>query len=319
MSHKILRLLTNRAFVLILAFVAGLVFSNTASSAAVLTMPALAVVLAVSSTQVSVKDFFPLRTMVRPVLMAFLLNYCLLGGLILLLAWQLMPSRDLWVGYVLLAASPPGIAVIPFTYILKGNMKLSLLGTFGVYLLSVPLTPALVYLFTGDAGVSPLRLINTMIFLILLPFIVSQFLNTGKAVQYINKWRGPIINWGFFIVIFSVVGLNQEVFLRQHDVLIPVSIVALASFIAPALSMELMGKKLNIALPERNSYILLSSIKTSAFAAAVGINLFGEVASVPGAVVSAWYALYFIYLGFRGDKINAAQHIPEHITTIETL
>ncbi len=144
-----------------------------------------------------------------------------------------------------------------------------------------------------------------MILLILVPFIASQFINRSKAASFITKIKGSVINWGFFVVIFSVVGLNQEVFLKQHHILIPVSLVAIVSIVVPVLLVEMLGRKLKIREPERNSYILLSTIKTSAFAAAVGLSLYGEAASVPGAVISAWYALYFIFLGIKGDRMKA--------------
>jgi bile acid:Na+ symporter, BASS family len=184
------KILNNRTFILVLAFVAGLIFSDLAGQAGVLTMPALAVVLTVSTTQVTLKDFSPLTKMIRPVVLALLLNYLLLGSIILLLAWWLMPTRDLWIGYVLVAAAPPGIAIIPFTYILKGNLTQSMLGTFGVYLLSLLLTPALIYLFTGEAAVSPLRLFNTMLLLILVPFIFHNFLLLLKLLPTLTSGGG---------------------------------------------------------------------------------------------------------------------------------
>jgi len=118
-------LLTNRTVILISAFVGGLVFSDVAGRLGTLTMPALAVVLTVSTTQLSARDFLPLRRVARPVLSALLLNFGLLGSLILLLAWWLMPTRELWIGYVLVAAAPPGVAIIPFTHILRGDLRLS--------------------------------------------------------------------------------------------------------------------------------------------------------------------------------------------------
>jgi len=297
-------LLKNRTFILVLAFTLGLIFSEAASRADILTMPALSLVLTVSATQISLKDFLPLAGTLRSVLIAFLLNYLVLGTIILVLAWWLMPTRDLWIGYVLVATAPPGVAVIPFTHILKGNLKISLVGTFGVYLISLLATPALVYLLTGEAAVSPLRLVNTMFIYILIPFVISQFINTGKPYQFISTWRGTIINWGLFVVILSIVGVNQEVFLKQHHVLIPVSIVAIISTFVLALLVELTGRAFNLAEPERKSYILLSTIKNAAFAAAIGLNLYSEAASIPGAVISAWYALYFIILGIIADRKN---------------
>jgi bile acid:Na+ symporter, BASS family len=298
-------LLTNRTFILVSAFVAGLFFSDLAARMGPLTMPALAVVLTVSTTQVSAREFLPPGSNVRPVLTALLLNFVLLGSLILLLAWWLMPTQELWVGYVLVATAPPGIAIIPFTYVLKGNLRLSFQGTFGAYLVCLVLTPALVYLFTGVATVSPLRLFSTMLPLILIPFITAQGINISRAAPYVARWRGTIINWGFFVVIFTVVGLNQQVFLRQHRILLAVSVPAIISSFGLAFLVDLLGKRSNLDEATRNSYILLSTIKTSAFAAAVGLSLYGEASSIPGAVVSAWYALYFIFLGIKGSRAGS--------------
>lgn len=295
-------LLKNRTFVLVLAFFAGLFFKDIAQYVGILTMPALALVLTVSATQVSAKDFLPLNEILKPIVIAFLMNFLLLGSIILVLAWWLMPSWELWVGFVLVATAPPGIAIIPFTYILKGDLKLSLLGTFGVYLLSLLVTPVLVYLFTGEATLSPMRLFNTMVFLILIPFFLSQVINITPLANPLARWRSNIINWGFFVVIFTVVGLNQEVFLKEFHLLIPLSFIVIVTSFLLAFLVDALGKKLKIGKAERNSYILLSTIKTSAFAAAVGLSLYGETASLPGAVVSAWYALYFIVLGIKGER-----------------
>ncbi len=297
-----LKILKNRTFILVFAFVSGLLFSDLAQQAGPLTMPALAFVLTISATQLSLQQFRPLKMIIRPIIFAILLNYLLLGAVILVLAWLLMPTRDLWIGYVLVAAAPPGIAIIPFTYILKGDLRSSMTGTFGAFLLSLLLTPTIVYLFTGEAAVSPYRLLSTIILLILLPFFLSQLLRKSRANLYIAKWRGTMVNWGFFLVISTVVGLNSNVFLKDYHVLIPVSIVAAVSCFGLAYSVELIGKKLYLNEPERISYILLSTIKNSAFAAAVGLALYSEAASVPGAVISAWYALYFVLMGMRADK-----------------
>lgn len=295
-------LLKNRTFILVMAFVLGVISGDIAAGVQILTLPALAVVLTVSSTQITFQDFFPLKQMIRPLFWALAANFILLGSVIILLAWWLMPEWDLWVGYVLVAAAPPGIAIVPFTHVLKGNLRLSLMGTFGVYLISLGLTPALIYLFTGEAAVSPIQLLNTMIFLILIPFIISQVLRKINAANYLAHWRGSIINWGFFVVIFSVVGANQEVFLKQHDILLPVSIVAVASSFGLAVVVGAITKILKLSQSDQNSFILLSTIKTSAFAAAVGVSLYGEAASIPGAVVSFWYAIYFILLGIKGNE-----------------
>jgi len=45
--------------------------------------------------------------------------------------------------------------------------------------------------------------------------------------------------------------------------------------------------------------ILLGTIKNSGFAAALALTLFDETVSLPGAIFSAVYALYMIWLGVK--------------------
>jgi len=45
--------------------------------------------------------------------------------------------------------------------------------------------------------------------------------------------------------------------------------------------------------------ILLGTIKNSGFAAAIALTLFDEITSLPGAIFSAIYALYMIWLGVK--------------------
>jgi len=302
MVQRALRLLTNRTFILVAAFVAGLIFSDAASASRWMTMPALSVILTVSSTQFSLRDFVPLQRVVQPVLTAMVLNFLVLGTVILLLARWLAPTNDLWIGCVLLASSPPGVAIIPLTQVLRGDTRLSMQGTFGAYFVCLLLTPALVYLLTGDPTVSPTSLFRTILLLVLVPFAFAQLINASPLKPQVARWRGQVINWGFFVVIFTVVGVNSAVFTSQPRVLAALSVPAVASSFGIALMVNLVGKRLGVPHATRMSWMLMSSIKTSAFAAAIGLSMYGQEASIPGAVFSAWYALYFIYLGIVGGK-----------------
>ena len=298
-----LKLLKNRNFVLILAFVGGLLLSDLANYTSQFTVPALILVLTVSMIGFSAKEFLPLRSFFRPFLLAFAFNYLLLGTVFLILAKLVLPNNDLWMGYVLIAAAPPGAAVIPFTHVLKGNVKLSLLGTFGVYLSSLAVTPIMIFFLSDGIVISPTRLLLVIGQLILIPFILSQLVNTSeKALGFIDNWRGTIINWGFFIIIFSVVGLNQDVFLRQPQLLARISLIALLSTFVLAFLTNYVSEKLGINEPERRCFILFATIKNMGFASAIALTFFNELASVPAAVTAALYAIYFIFLGFKESK-----------------
>ena len=63
-----------------------------------------------------------------------------------------------------------------------------------------------------------------------------------------------------------------------------------------------LGRYLKIAEKETRSYMLLGSLKNAGLAAGIALNFYNEATSVPGAVVSVFYAMYFIYLGNYASK-----------------
>lgn len=75
----VFRLLRNRNFMLILAFVLGIALGKAANWTEQLTLPALALVMTVSTLQIPSRAFLPLRGLVRPMLLAVVFNYLILN------------------------------------------------------------------------------------------------------------------------------------------------------------------------------------------------------------------------------------------------
>ena len=48
-------------------------------------------------------------------------------------------------------------------------------------------------------------------------------------VSMVEGWRGPVVNWGFFLVIYTIVGLNRDAFLEEPGTLLLVCAIAFAS------------------------------------------------------------------------------------------
>ncbi len=296
---SVIRLLRNRNFILILAFVLGMTLGKVASWTEPLTLPALALVMTVSVTQISSKEFLPLRGLVRPVLLAVAFNYLILSTVILLLAWWLMPDQELWTGFVILAAVPPAVAIIPFTYILAGDTVFSLIGVVGGYLAALIVTPLMAHLLIGESFAQPLKLLTILGELIVLPLLLSRFLIWLRLTRYVDRWRGTIVNWGFFIVIFTVVGLNREVFLGEPVVLGLTAAVSVAVTFLLGYLIEFTLKKLGVNEATRISLMLMGTMKNSGLAAVITIALFSGRASVPMAVITPFSILYLVSLSLR--------------------
>lgn len=295
----IVRLLRNRNFILILAFVLGMTLGKVASWTEPLTLPALALVMTVSVTQISSKGFLPLRGLVRPMLSAVAFNYLIFSTVTLLLAWWLMPDQELWTGFVILAAVPPAVAIIPFTYILGGDTVFSLIGVVGGYLAALIITPLMARLLIGESFAQPLSLLTILGELIVLPLLLSRLLIWLRLTRYVDRWRGTIVNWGFFIVIFTVVGLNREVFLGEPVVLGLTAIISVAvTFLLGGL-IEFTLKKLGVNEATRVSLMLMGTMKNGGLAAAITLALFSRRASLPMAVITPFSILYLVSLSLR--------------------
>jgi len=289
----------HRNFILPLAFILGFAFPQLAQWTKSLTIPALALVMTISIAQIPTREILKWRSLAQPLAIGILFNYLFLASLLLIFTQWFNFSESIRIGMILVASAPPGVAVLPFTSLLAGNTILSLFATFGTYLSSMFIMPGLIWLFTGSATFPMSKLVITLLELVVLPIILSRFLLFKNFYQRIIPWKGTIVNWGFFIVFLTVIGLNQKTFLEQPDVLIKIFFIALVSTFLGFILLNILLKKIGITQKERISMILLGTFKNSGFAAAIALTLFDKTASLPGAIISAIYALYMIWLGSK--------------------
>jgi bile acid:Na+ symporter, BASS family len=199
---------------------------------------------------------------------------------------------------ILVAASPPGVAIMPFSAILSGNMVFSLFATFGAYLAAIIITPLMTILLTGANEFPFSGLALNLFYLIILPIIFSRFMRLEKIFSFLKSWRGTIVNWGLFVVIFTVIGINQASFFTDFDNLLRIAFIAFLTTFPLFYLLKLIFRKLDIKSSDAVTMMLLGTIKNSGFAAALAISLFNDSSSsVPGAIISAVYAIYMIWLG----------------------
>lgn len=293
------KFLGHRNFILPLAFILGFTFPQLAQWTESLTIPALALVMTISIAQIPTREILKWRSLAQPLAIGILFNYLFLASLLLIFTQWFNFSEPIRVGMILVASAPPGVAVLPFTSLLAGDSILSLFAIFGTYLSSMFIMPGLLWLLTGSATFPMSKLVITLVELIVLPIILSRFLLFKNFYQTIIPWKGTIVNWGFFVVFLTVIGLNQKTFLEQPDVLIKIFFIAFVSTFLGFILLNILLKKIGINQKERISMILLGTFKNSGFAAAIALTLFDETASLPGAIISAVYALYMIWLGSK--------------------
>lgn len=234
--------------------------------------------------------------------LSLLLNYIVLGSIILLMARWLIADRELWAGFVVVAAVPPAVAVMPFTYLMAGDMVFSLVGLIGTYLLALVLTPAVMMLLLGADFMDPVKLLIMLVELIIIPLVVSRILLFTGLSQRIERWRGKAVNWGFFVVIFTIIGLNRQFFLGDFNVLLRIAAIAIASTFVLGYGVEQIAKALHVSRETTVSLILMGTLKNYGLASGIALTLLSTRASLPAAICSALFILYIVWLGLHLKK-----------------
>ncbi len=299
-----LRFLLNRNFILVFAVFLGLLFGNHAHYIQSYTIYVLAITMIFSTTGIDSNALFPVKNLIKPMAVGTFLNYFVFGFVVLILAWLLMPTQELFLGFVVIVAAPPGVAVIPFTGILKGDVKYSIIGVFGAFLASIVIAPALIGLFSKAANVSSWSLFILMIKLVLIPMVLSRFLLHKRIFPVIDKIRGKVVDWGFAILIFIAVGMNRDVFFSDPKILLLVTVVLVASTFIIGSIFERIFSMTEASKERMVSQVLLLTIKSSGFSVVTALTLFGKEAAIPSAVLAVIVLLYLLFLSIKMELVK---------------
>jgi BASS family bile acid:Na+ symporter len=285
-----MNILRNSPGVLAASVVIALAYPDLAPFMEHLIMPVLLIMMTFSMMEIELK----VRWEFAGVINGFLLNYLLLSGLILVLA-SFLSDTAFYEGFVVMAAVPPAVAVLPLTKLLDGDIDLSLYSEALCYLISLALMPAMIFMFTRKIGVSVLDTIEIIILLILLPLILSR---------YVRKLRiDPVIpiNLAFFAVIYTVIGLNRSALFGEG--IAEAAVIAVARTFIVGLAVYWVTGLIGVELPRRISYTLLASFKNLGLSAAVAILLFDPRAGIPSALCiiteTAFYILFSFGIGWK--------------------
>jgi BASS family bile acid:Na+ symporter len=302
---KFLKILRNRDFLLIFSIVLGLAWGDGAKAAEKAVLPALALVMTLSVMGVPGSVFRSPKSLILPALAGLLLNYGLLGGLLLGLNFALIRDDTLRAGFVIMAAVPPAVAVIPFTFLLNGDSPFSLVATIGCYLGALVIMPLITLTLLGEGFADSRKLIMIMVELILAPLVVSRVLRWSGASEKLDPWKGSLTNWSFALITYTIVGLNRHLFLSQPFLIVPVAFIALATTFLLGFGIEGIGRLLGVGREKMISLVLLGTHKNTGLAAGLALTLFGDKTALPATVSTIFMIVYIIWLSLKGRRGQA--------------
>ena len=292
-------LLRNRNAIFLLALAAGLAFPAVTPATRHLVLPALALAMTLSTMEIGNNTFRKPRALLFPAFLGIIMSYIILGNVIIGLAAFMIRDETIWTGFILLAAVPPAVAVIPFSGFLKGDGPLSLVGTLGAYMGGLAIMPLIAVGLLRSATFDPLQLLMVTLELIVLPLCVSRVLIREGWRERIAPYRGTVTNWSFFVVLYTLVGLNRDIILGRPLTLLPIVAISIFTMFGLGFLIDWIGSRLHLPRETRTSLVLLGTLKNQGMAGGIALIMFSQEAALPAAVSTMVMILYIIWLDFR--------------------
>lgn len=277
MVRRLRSVLQMPSLLLMLGLALGLVSGLTFPGMEYVAMAALASLMTFSLGDVALRGIGPtLRFVPLALGVNFLLQSTLLVGA------GLLTSEPLREGWILMAAVPPAIAVVPFTAILRGDVKVSVSSVAILYLLALGLTP-LIALLLLNVFVNPFDLFLVVLVLIAVPLAVSR----GVVVARWSRERlAALSNLSFAGFTFLVGAANQQVVLA--DPLLALEALAASAVVVGGAGLLTWGLLVRFPLKIRLSMLLFSGFKNAGLAATLAIAFLG-----PSAVLAPTMMILF--------------------------
>ncbi|HPB03005.1 MAG: hypothetical protein AB7V36_01340 [Bacteroidales bacterium] len=297
-----LKIFNNRNFILLLSLILGFIMGDYTVHLATVSVWILALVMVFATTGFSFSDWRPIGKTIRIVGISFLLNFVVFG-LLLFGAGLLFFDNELMItGILLLVISPPGPSVIPFTAAMKGNISFAVTGVFGLHLISIIITPIALLLLLGNSTISTQSVLTIITTVIIIPLIISRILRRTPLMSSIEKIRGHVINWGFFLIIMPIIGMSKSMIIAQPTMVLTNSLLFAAVMFGGGLLFNIVSKKIRLDKPTTIAANLIFTTKSSAFAAVASFSLVPPEAGLPLAMHAVFVTLYFIIFDFIINK-----------------
>jgi len=252
---------------------------------------ALVLMMTLSMGEIQLRHLLDFKRILRPVLISISINLFFLTPLILILAY-IMPDLSLShrLGFSIMAASPPAIAVVGYTKILRGDLRISILSNLLAYIMAFLYTPLLISWFTGRslAGISEIG--TALLLYIVVPLLLSRAVSRIRGIKSLTR---PVVIALPILILYAALGSNvNEIFIPSLALLEILVIGLLRTFISGSLVYYIALRR-KIPSERVIVYSLFASYKNLGLAAALGLVLGGPATLIPIAICVPFESLYF--------------------------
>jgi len=302
-----IKFLFSRSHILfLLAIVIGIFLPQAAEFASVLTLPALTVILTITLLRFPRGFFRRPGPILSGAIWGNVMNYVIMGNLIIMASIFLIREDGFWVGMVLVAAAPPSTTIIPLGNILRIDKQSMFSGLVGAYLGAALIVPLIGLGFLKFIPLNHFGLILLIAELILLPLFLSRLAVDKDWDKLIENHKGHIIDWCFFIIFYALVsGTRHLIIHRPLDIVFMFVIAAISTFLLGFI-INLVGNYYGTPKEKISSLVFLGTMKNYGLAGAIALNVFNKQAALPALVFSVVMFIYTIWLKYNMGNVIIA-------------
>ncbi len=252
----------------------------------------LILAMAFSLTEISFRGISP-KAELRGIALALLMSYGVLGGIVLVYG-LLSPDPGIRSGWVLMAAVPPAIAVVPITSLLGGNVRRALISDAVLYVLGLLTVPGLSLLFLGEAVPVGDLVVQTLL-LIGLPILLSRPLRRWDGV---HEARPVAVSVSFFFLVAAIAGSTRGALLGRPDLVAGLIVLGFLRTFGLGFLILAVGRLAHVSREQGIAGVTFASFKNLGLTVVLAFSFFGAVASLPSIVCLIVEILWIAALPF---------------------
>ena len=210
-----------------------------------------------------------------------------------------IPS-ELALGIIILGCCPGGTASNLITYLCNGNVALSIVCTFFSTIVSVFLTPILIFLLSSkNINIDVIALIKSSLLIVFLPVFFGLFFKILIPVERVTKFLPKISEFFIALIIGIIFSLNLNL-LDQLSYSLFFCIV-LHNLVGLSAGF-LIGGLLGLSFKEKKTISIEIGMQNSGLGMALSILHFGKIVALPSAIFSLWHNISAVGLVYCWKK-----------------
>ena len=220
------------------------------------------------------------------------------AALVLVKTFNIPPELSL--GVIILGCCPGGTASNLITYLCNGNVALSIVCTFFSTIVSVFLTPILIFLLSNkNIDINVISLIKSSFFIVFLPVFFGLIFKIFVPMYKFLKLLPKISEFFIAFIIGIIFSLNLNL-LNQLSYSLFFCIV-LHNLIGLSMGF-LIGGFLGLSLREKKTISIEVGMQNSGLGMALSILHFSKIVALPSAIFSLWHNISAVGLVYCWKK-----------------